>query len=285
MAVYSFHTAFDKVESGVSGVLARILGLKHIQILRPETAGLFKLEFYAPEEASSACLEALFEAGFGAIGHYSDCSFSSKGIGTFKPLLESQPYSGKLGIRSQADEVKSSILLRNEEVGRALEVLLAHHPYEEVAYQIIALRNADRSRGLGMIGTLERPMEQTEFLDFVMERLDCSVLKYNTEGPKIISKLAVCGGSGAFLIPDARAAGADALVTADLKHHDFFDAESLLLVDAGHAPTEEPAMRDLAQRLRDLFPNFAVLFPSRSTDPVRFRFNSQIDVHDQRVSE
>ncbi len=285
IAVYAFHTAFDKVESGVSGVLARVLGLRAPRVLRPELGGLFKLEFYAPEEAGLACLNVLFEAGFGTVGKYSECSFSTRGIGTFKPLPGSSPFSGQIGQRSSADEVCSSVLIRAEQIAPALRVLHAAHPYEEVAYQIVPLQNADHRRGLGMIGALERPMDREEFLDFVNQRLGCSALRYNSAGAKRISRVAVCGGSGAFLVPDARSAAADALVTADLKHHDFFEAESLLLVDAGHARTEEPALRDLAQRLRDLFPNFAVLFPSRSTDPTNFRFNSHSDVHDQRVSE
>lgn len=284
LAVYAFHTAYDKVDQGVSRVLAEALGLVDLRILQPVRGGLVRLDYTVPESAHKACLEALFKAGYGRIGNYADCSFSAEGTGTFTPLAGAQPAMGRIGLPEEVEERKVSVLLDADQFEGALGVLRSAHPYETVAYECIPLRNASEHRGLGMVGTLPKPMKPMDFLDGILESLGSEGLRFGTGRTAPIQRVAVCGGSGAFLIAEARRAGADAYVTADLKHHDFQEGEGMWLVDAGHAPTEEPAVRKLSEKLRDLFPNFAVLLASRSTDPIRFRLNPRIDVHDQRVS-
>ncbi|MBI1315597.1 Nif3-like dinuclear metal center hexameric protein [bacterium] len=284
IAVYAFHTAYDKVDTGVSRILAESLGLVDLAILQPVRGGLMRLDYAVPESAHQACLEALFSAGFGRIGNYANCSYSAEGTGTFTPLAGAQPALGHIGVAEVVFERKVSLLIEAEQFESALRVLRRAHPYETVAYEGIPLRNSAEHRGLGMIGSLPEPLNTTEFLDRVLVSLGCDGLRFGIGRKEPVQRVAVCGGSGAFLIAEALRAGADAYVTADLKHHDFQEGEGMLLVDAGHAQTEEPAMRKLSEKLRDLFPNFAVLLASRSTDPIRFRLNPRIDVHDQRVS-
>ena len=155
---------------------------------------------------------------------------------------------------------------------KILKTLFKTHPYEEVAYEISTLENKNQHIGMGMIGTLETPMDENTFLEYVKEKMKCSVIRHSKLLNKNIQKIAVLGGSGSFAIAAAKAAGAHAFVTSDLKYHDFFTAENqILLMDIGHYESEQYTKNLLATYLTKKIPNFAVLLSKINTNPVKYK--------------
>jgi len=147
----------------------------------------------------------------------------------------------------------------------------ATHPYEEVAYDVISLANKHQGIGSGIIGALPQPTSEMAFLGHVKKIFNLSVIRHTPLLAKPVKKVAVCGGAGSFLVPSALAAGADIFITADMKYHEFFDADSrMVIADIGHYESEQFTMDLLADILAQKFPNFAVLKTEVKTNPVRY---------------
>lgn len=271
IALYAIHTNLDHVHNGVNGVICERLGLKNARILSPKKMLLKKLVTFCPDDHADGVREALFDAGAGAIGNYSDCSFNASGFGTFKAGAAAEPYVGEKGVQHQEGETRIETLFLAQDERKVLLALFETHPYEEVAYDIYALENKLNTVGAGMVGTLEQEMDGRSFLAMVKERMDASVIRHTRILPKKIRKVAVCGGSGSFLLRDAVAAGADAFVTADFKYHEFFDAEDkLLIADIGHFESEQFTSNLLIDIIQEKFPNFPVRLTEHNTNPVGY---------------
>jgi dinuclear metal center YbgI/SA1388 family protein len=255
IAVYAAHTNLDVAPGGVSDVLAGLLGVENAEPLQVTgREALFKLVTFVPGGQVEAVAAALADAGAGRMGNYDSCSFRSEGTGTFRPLPGASPFLGRVGELERVDEVRLEALVPEGARDAAVSALLRAHPYEEVAYDVIPLANAGAARGFGRIGSLRDALPLARFARLVGERLGCSpVLRWAGEPRKPVRRVAVCGGAGADLIGDALAAGADALVTGDVKYHEARRAEEagLGVVDAGHFATEAPAVAALAARLRE----------------------------------
>jgi hypothetical protein len=231
---------------------------------------LSKLFVYVPATHLESVKEALFNAGAGQIGQYSECSFASEGQGTFKPGEKAQPYSGERGIRERADEIKLEVLLPAYLSSKVIAAMREAHPYEEVAYELVSLNNEHQEIGSGIIGELPEAMTKNAFLEYLKKSLNLEIIRH-TIGGSSIKKVAVCGGSGSFLISNAMRSGADAYVTADVKYHEFFDAEErLLLCDVGHYESEISTLEIFSDKIKEKFPNFAVIFCSISTNPIQY---------------
>jgi dinuclear metal center YbgI/SA1388 family protein len=273
IALYAIHTNLDSVQQGVNKVICDRLGIVNPVMLSPKKGQLKKLVTYCPLAEADAVRDAVFAAGAGNIGNYSECSFNSTGSGTFKGNEETDPYVGVPGIRHQEQEVKIETIFRAQDERKVLLALFETHPYEEVAYDIYPLENKNQEVGAGMVGFLEAAMDANNFLQLVKTQMKASVIRHTEILPKPIRKVAVCGGSGSFLLKDALAAGADAFVTADFKYHEFFDAEQkLIIADIGHFESEQFTSNLLLDIIKEKFPNFAIRLTAQNTNPINYFF-------------
>lgn len=252
LAVLSLHTNLDVARGGVNDLLAEQLGVVSCEPLKvTDVEELVKLSVFVPKGSEDKVLESLFRFS-GLIGNYSDCSFQTPGIGTFRPLEGAQPFLGQVGKREYAEESRIEVLLRKEDVAAAVGALVKAHPYEEPAYDLYPLLNRGATSGLGRVGVLAEEATLAEFAAGVKGRLGLQGLRLVGDPGRKVKKIALCGGSGASLIRDARRQGADVLVTGDVKYHEAREAEAigLALLDAGHFATERPMIRGVAELLR-----------------------------------
>lgn len=271
IALYAIHTNLDHVANGVSGEICKRLGIRNGKILAPKSNLLKKLVTFCPTEQATALRNALFAAGAGNIGAYSECSFNASGTGTFKAGAGTDPFVGEIGTQHQEAEVRIETIFKVQDERKVLLALLENHPYEEVAYDIYALNNKLDNVGAGMVGWLEEEMDSVDFLRFVKEKMQAAVIRHTAILPKKIKKVAVCGGSGSFLLKDAIATGADAFITADFKYHEFFDAEDKLMIcDIGHYESEQFTSNLLIDNIQEKFPNFAIRLTEHNTNPINY---------------
>ncbi len=251
VAIISAHTNLDTAADGLNCWLAERLGLTAVEPLQPVAGQLLKLVVYVPAGHAEAVAEALFAGGAGQIGNYDQCSFRSAGLGTFRPGPGTQPFIGTAGRREEVEELRLETVVPRRRLSRVLERLTKAHPYEEIAYDLLPLANQLPGVGLGRIGRLSAPESLVDFAGRVRNALGCGPVRVvgALEGP--VAKVALCGGSGASLIGEARRRGADVLLTGDVKYHEARQAEDLglALIDAGHFATERLAAGELAARL------------------------------------
>jgi dinuclear metal center YbgI/SA1388 family protein len=271
IALYAIHTNLDHVKNGVNGVIADRLGLQNTRILMPRQGILKKLITFCPTASAAGVRAALFAAGAGHIAGYSGCSFNVEGLGTFEAGAGTDPYVGEIGTPHQEAEIRIETIFKAQDERKVLVALLESHPYEEVAYDVYTLENHLDQVGAGMVGWLPREMGGTEFLAFVKEKMKTAVIRHTALLPKMIKKVAVCGGSGSSLLKQAIAARADAFVTADFKYHEFFDAEDkLIIADIGHFESEQFTSDLLVGIIKEKFPNFAIRLTEHNTNPINY---------------
>lgn len=271
IAIYAIHTNLDNVLHGVNSRIADRLGLINRQILAPKSGQLVKLSTFIPVEQAEQVKNALFAAGAGNIGEYSETSFSVEGTGSFKGSADSHPFIGQPGKRQEAKEIRVELVLPVWLQSRVVNALLAAHPYEEAAYDLVLLANDNQSVGSGLLGELPEEMEETGFLHMLQTSFELKLVRHTPFLGKKLKKVAICGGSGSFLTQKAISAGADVYVTSDIKYHEFFDADSrLLLADIGHWESEQFTTGLLIEILQAKFPTFAVLKSGIKTNPVHY---------------
>jgi len=271
IALYAIHTNLDNHSQGVNAKIAQHLGLQDCRILRPMEGHLFKLEVYVPQENYASLDDAILNAGAGQIGNYKNCHFRTLGTGTFEPNELAKPHIGEAGKRETVQEFKLEYMVEASCVTQVLVAMRQAHPYEEVAYQLLPTQNLHQDRGAGLVGHLPEPLEPLEFLKMVKEKFNCGIVRHTKLLPKVIQKVALCGGAGSFLLPDAIRSKADVYVSADFKYHEFFDAEEhLIIADIGHYESEQYTSELLAEQLTENFPNFAVRLTKLNTNPVNY---------------
>ena len=271
IAVYAIHTNLDNVSRGVNKKLAEKLNLQNTRILQTGKSDLRKLVTFCPVAYLEQVRTALFKAGAGYIGNYSDCSFSTGGTGSFKAMEGSDPFVGKLGQLHEEEEIRIETIVPGYRLSGVLRAMIDAHPYEEVAYDIYPLSNSDPATGAGMIGELKDAEDAVVFLSKVKQTLGTPYLRHSPLIQRKVKKVAICGGSGSFLIPDAGREGADIFITGDIKYHDFFDYQGdMTIVDAGHFETEQFTKDLLFDILKEKFPNFALQISGIDTNPVSF---------------
>jgi len=271
IALYAIHTNLDNVLIGVNAKICDTLGLKNYRILSPKAGVLKKLVTYVPLNHAEAVRNALFSAGAGNIGNYSECSFNAEGSGTFKGNDQTDPYVGEPGLRHTENEARIETIYPTVLESKLLVALIMAHPYEEVAYDLYPITNANQQVGSGMVGDLETPMQEEEFLYHLKQKMRAHVIRHTAFTGKTVKKVAVCGGAGSFLLKQAIAAGADVFVTADFKYHEFFEAEGkLVIADIGHFESEHFTQQLLYENIRKKFSNFAVRLTEVNTNPVKY---------------
>jgi hypothetical protein len=214
---------------------------------------LVKLVAFVPEGHLEDVRRALFPHAVD-LGMYRDCSFAAAGEGTFTPQEGATPFIGAVGVQERVREERLELLVNRPNLARAVKALLAAHPYEEPAFDIYPLLNEGERFGLGRIGQLSYPATLSEFAARVKEGLHAPGLRYVGNPEATINRVALCSGSGASLLREAARAGADCLVTGDIKYHEARDAEDLgiALIDAGHFPSEQIMVAGAAGRLEQM---------------------------------
>jgi len=271
VAIYAIHTAWDNDFFGVNGGICNQLGLKNLNILQPKKNNLKQLTVFVPKDYSEQVKEALFAAGAGNIGFYDECSFTINGKGTFRPIEGSNPFSGQQNIRENADEDMISVIFEGFKQNQIISAMKSAHPYEEVAHQIYSVDNTNHYSGLGMYGDLDEPMEEKDFLKFVKEKFNLEIIKHSDFTDKKIKRVGVLGGSGASGIKSALSQKCDAYLTGDIKYHDYFLAESKMLIcDIGHYESEQFVTQQLFEILSQKFSTFAISKSIEKTNPVNY---------------
>lgn len=271
IAIYSMHTALDNSFLGVNAVICDALELENRTILIPQKNPIRKLVTYIPQALAESLRNALFEAGAGSIGNYSDCSFNLEGLGTFRGNDFSNPTIGERNELHTEAETQIGVVFPKHLQKQVLKALRENHPYEEIAYEIYTLENPHQHIGLGMIGELKNPMSESDFLAYLKDKMQTDCIRHSGFTEKYIQKVAVLGGSGAFAIDIAKANKVDAFVSADFKYHDFFKAEKqILLADIGHFESEQYTKMLLFDFLTKKIPNFAIILSEVKTNPIKY---------------
>jgi dinuclear metal center YbgI/SA1388 family protein len=271
IAIYAAHTNLDNVHTGVNKKIADQIGLVNTRILKPKTNSLSKLVTFIPKENAGDVLNALHKAGAGNIGEYKNCSFQVEGNGYFMPTEKAKPHIGVSGELGRVDEVRAEIIFPSHQSKAILNALREAHPYEEVAYYISRLENANQEVGSGMIGELINPIEPLAFLQGLKVQMNSKMVRHTKIVKEKIKRVAVCGGSGSFLLNEAIAQKADAFVSADFKYHEFFDAEDkIIIADIGHYESEQFTKDLIADVLKEKFTTFAIIFSKSVTNPLSY---------------
>lgn len=271
IAIYACHTNLDNVKHGVNNKIAEKLGLENLKILAPKTNLLKKLVTFVPVSHHQTILDTLFEAGAGNIGNYDQCSFNLEGTGTFRGNSSTTPFLGTPNELSREKEVRIETVFEVQNESRIISALLKTHPYEEVAYDLFALGNKHTEVGSGMTGELKTPMVEDDFLNHVKKVFRVPVVKHTQKMGKLIKKVAICGGSGRFLLKNAINSGSDAFITSDFKYHEFFDAENrILLIDTGHYESEQFTPEIFYSIIQKKFTKFAIHLSKINTNPISY---------------
>ncbi len=270
IAIYVLHTNLDVLPEGVSHQLAEQLQLKNTKAIDSSPVSLKKISVFVPNNYVQEVSLAMFDAGAGQIGNYDHCSFCTEGEGHFRALEGTNPFVGEQGKDHSEAETKVEVICADYLVSKVIDAMKQKHPYEEVAYDIYPLDLKDNRVGLGKIGVLETEMSEADFFDYVKKQLDIQNFRHSPLLNKKIKTVAVCGGSGSFLTSKVKHK-ADAYITADIKYHDFFDAENdILLMDIGHYESERFCKDIFYDIINKKFSNFAVHFSEINTNPINF---------------
>ena len=269
--IIALHTNLDNVAHGVNHILAQKLGIRNTTILQPAKNMLRKLVTFCPVQFTQEITEALFEAGAGHIGKYDSCSYKVSGEGTFRAGEGTHPFVGLQGQVHHEPEDRIETIFPFYLEKNIISALIKSHPYEEVAYDIYPITNSNPEIGAGMIGELDAETESLKFLESVKKAVGIGCLRYTKHIPKKVRKIAICGGSGSFLIKQAMAAGADVFLTGDLKYHDYFlPYGNMILADIGHYESEQFTKELIFTLLNEKFANFALLQSELDTNPINY---------------
>ena len=271
IALYACHTNLDNVQHGVNAKISEKIGLKDLKILAPKQQMLNKLSVFVPIEHAESLKSALFEAGAGQIGEYSDCAFETVGEGSFTPSDQANPSIGEKGKAEKVNEKKIEVIFPAHLQSKILQAMKNAHPYEEVAYYLHQLENKYEGIGAGMLGYLKEPMSEEKFMDHLKKSMGLEVFKHTPLLGKKVQKIAVCGGSGAFLIEHAKRAKADFYITADVKYHEYFDADrQIVIADIGHYESEIYTNELFYAILKEKFTNIALHLGQTVTNPIKY---------------
>ncbi|NRA12694.1 MAG: Nif3-like dinuclear metal center hexameric protein, partial [Crocinitomicaceae bacterium] len=271
IAIYAIHTNLDNYRFGVNYEIGMRLGLKNLKILSPKSNVLNKISCFVPNDHLEVVSKAMFDAGAGTVGDYSNCGFFSEGVGTFLPNENAKPYIGESKKLNKISESRFEVICSSHVTGTVISAMISAHPYEEVAYDIITSANLNPYEGSGMVGELENEVDEIEFLNFVKKEFKCGVIRHTELIGTPIKKVAFCGGAGSFLLNEAKKSKADIFITGDYKYHEFFDAEGqIVIADIGHFESEQFTSDRIASILKNKFTTFALHLTVVITNPINY---------------
>ena len=265
------HTNLDNAPQGVNYKIAEKIGLQNVQILEPKENALLKLVTFVPVKQAEQVRQALFNAGCGCIGNYDSCSYNLEGKGTFRAGEGTHPFCGKQGELHEEPEVRIETILPAFKKSAVVRALIAAHPYEEPAYDLYPLQNNWSQAGAGVVGELPTPEAEDDFLHRIKHTFEVGCVKHSRTNGRMIRKVALCGGAGAFLLPRAVASGADVFITGEVKYHDYFSYEnSILVAEIGHYESEQYTKEIFYSIIREMFPSLSVSMTSVNTNPIKY---------------
>jgi dinuclear metal center YbgI/SA1388 family protein len=278
VAIYAVHTNLDNQWHGINHYLGNLLGMKNIRILKPVSDKLYKISVFCPDIKLSdgqyvpgKVRNAMFSAGAGRIGNYDSCSFNYDGYGTYKGLEGTTPFLGSQGKTNVQKEIKIESIVPEHAKAAVIRNMLKAHPYEEVAYDVFPLKNVYEKAGSGIMGELPASMDEKDFLQMLKDKLQASVIRHSELRNQAVEKVAICGGSGSFLLKEAIRQKADSFVSADFKYHEFFDADKKILIsDVGHYESEQFTIDVLHELLIKNFTTFAISKTKVKTNPINY---------------
>ncbi|NDW12912.1 Nif3-like dinuclear metal center hexameric protein [Bacteroides sp. 214] len=271
IVIYSAHTNLDNATNGVNYKIAEKIGLKNIRFLSEKEEMLLKLVTFVPFAQADEVRQALFNAGCGNIGNYDSCSYTVKGEGTFRAQTGANPYCGEVGELHHEGELRIEVVLPAFKKSQAIKALLAAHPYEEPAFDIYSLKNTWAQAGSGIIGELVTPETQHNFLKRIKQTFEVGCLKHNSISQKQITRVALCGGAGAFLLPLAIANQADVFITGEVRYHEYFGHEKeILIAEIGHYESEQYTREILKTIIEQSCPNVNMQYSKINTNPINY---------------
>ncbi|WP_435354227.1 Nif3-like dinuclear metal center hexameric protein [Emticicia sp. SJ17W-69] len=273
IAIYATHTNLDSVIGGVNFKIAQLLDLQQVKILSPKSQTLMKLIVFVPIDNTQMVVDALHEAGAGMIGNYTHVSFRGEGTGSFRPNELANPTIGTANVQEEVHENRVEVIFPAYLKNLVLAAMYRTHIYEEVAHDIVLLENQNQEVGSGAIGELAEAMDEKEFLQYLKQKMNVSVIRHTNLLGKPIKKIAVCGGAGGFLLNDALAQNADIFITSDYKYHEFFDADKrIIIADIGHYESEQFTKELLKDYICKKMLNFAVHLSVTPTNPINYYY-------------
>lgn len=271
LAIYAAHTNLDSVFGGVNSKICEKIGLQNCRILAPVEGYLKKLVTFVPTADAEKVREAIFAAGAGHIGNYDSCSFNQSGSGSFRGNENTNPYVGEKNKLHFEEETRVETIFPRHLQSKIIQALLKAHPYEEVAYDIYPLDNDFQQAGIGMIGELQSPENETDFLQRLKTAFHCPVVKHTKLLGKPIRRVAVVGGAGSSYLKHAMAQKADIFISGDFKYHQYFDAEEqIVIADIGHYESEQFTKEVFYELLTKNLSKFAVRLSEIDTNPVNY---------------
>lgn len=271
IVLYAAHTNLDNATGGINSRLADMLSLQNVRMLSPMPHNLLKMVTFVPVAYADTVRNALYNAGAGNVGNYDSVSYNLEGKGTFRAGENANPFCGQIGEVHLEDEVRIETILPRYKMNEAISALVAVHPYEEPVYDFYALENTWAQAGSGVVGTLPEEMEEEDFLFLLKDVFRLHTLMHSPFRGKPVRDVALCGGSGAFLIKNAIAYGADVFVTGEAKYNDFYDVEDkLLLATIGHYESEICSKEIFYDVLSEKYPTFAVHKSGFDVNPVNY---------------
>lgn len=271
IAIYAAHTNVDSVIGGVSFKMAELLGLRNTEVLCPMQGQLVKLVTFVPTKHADDVRRAIFSQGAGVIGNYDSCSFNIQGQGSFRAGDATNPFVGEKGKIHFEPEIRIETIVLRHKLNDVITAMVEAHPYEEVAYDIYPLDLPYKKAGLGIVGNLPEPVNTLDFIKHVKQQFRAPCVRYTNPVKDFISRVAICGGSAISLLNDAIAANADVFITADVKYHQFFDAENrIVILDIGHFESEQFTVDIFYDLLSKKLSNFAVLKSKVRTNPINY---------------
>ena len=258
ICLYSSHTALDNAEFGVSYRMAKKLEMTDIEVLQPQKNTFAKIAVFTPTDYAEKVAQSLFNAGAGEIGNYDQCCYKTVGTGSYRSLEGANPFIGSVGEVSTNEETRIEVIIPTYKLPKAIASMRAAHPYEEPAFDIIPLLSEDRQHGSGAVGNIqETPLK--DLLARLKEIFKVGAIRYCGDDEKPITRIALCGGSGAFLIGDAIGKNADIYITGDIKYHDFTgNCNRIALADIGHYESEQCSKEIFKKIITNQFPEIAV---------------------------
>lgn len=269
VAIYAAHTNLDAV--AVNHRWAEMLELTDVNVLQPTSDMLMKLVTYVPAEHIDAVRSALFTAGAGAIGNYDCCSYAGAGMGTFRAGVGTHPYCGEIGVLHQEPECRLEVVIPRYLKSRVIKALLAAHPYEEPAYDLIPIANDYTMAGMGVVGNLSQEVDAMQFLQQVKKLMSCASIRYTHLDGRKIKRVALCGGVGSSLIGSAIAAQADIFITGEIGYHQFFGYENeIILAEIGHYESEQHIKSIFCDVITKKIPTFATYYTEVDTNPIKY---------------
>ncbi|WP_024993989.1 Nif3-like dinuclear metal center hexameric protein [Phocaeicola paurosaccharolyticus] len=270
IVIYSMHTNLDNAMNGVSFKIAEKIGLQNVKVLEPISDKLLKLVTFVPTEQATEVRRTLFEAGCGNIGNYDSCSYNLKGEGTFRANEGAKPFCGEVGQEHTEEEVRIETILPDFIKNSVTKALIKAHPYEEPAFDFYPVKNVWNQMGAGVIGELDEPMSELEFLKEIKKTFEVGCLKHNRLNGRLIQKVAICGGAGSFLIPKA-VGKADVFITGEVKYHDYFNYnDSILVAEIGHYESEQYTKEIFYSIIKEAFPSLEVTISKINTNPIKY---------------